>query len=103
MLTKTLSMFRENPRILERWRGRFSFYLLDEVQDMNRLQFQIIRLLAHPHNNLFAVGDDDQSIYAFRGADPGLMLEFPKYYPDCRKILLEENYRCSPQILCGGK
>ncbi len=102
MLTKTLSMFRENPRILERWRGRFSFYLLDEVQDMNRLQFQIIRLLAHPHNNLFAVGDDDQSIYAFRGADPGLMLEFPKYYPDCRKILLEENYRCSPQILSAA-
>ena len=102
MLTKTFSMFRENPRILENWRERFSFYLLDEVQDMNRLQFQIVRLLAYPHNNLFAVGDDDQSIYAFRGADPGLMLEFSKYYPGCRQIFLEENYRCSPQILLAA-
>lgn len=102
MLTKTLSMFRQNPQILENWRERFSFYLLDEVQDMNRLQFQIVRLLAYPHNNLFAVGDDDQSIYAFRGADPGLMLEFPKYYSGCRQIFLEENYRCSPQILSAA-
>ena len=80
MLTKTFSMFRENPRILENWRERFSFYLLDEVQDMNRLQFQIVRLLAYPHNNLFAVGDDAHAppvlsgdfLQAFQGGHDGI-------------------------------
>lgn len=99
MLTKTLEMFQKRPAVLRKWQKRFSFFLLDEAQDMNPLQFQIIRLLAKPENHLFLVGDDDQSIYAFRGADPGLLMKFPQYYPGCVKIILEENYRSAPKIV----
>lgn len=67
---------------------RFSYLLLDEVQDMNALQFEIIRLLALPDNNLFAVGDDDQSIYGFRGARPDLMFSFENYYPGVKILQL---------------
>lgn len=99
MLTKTLEMLQKNPAILKKWQERFSFFLLDEAQDMNPLQFHIIRLLAQPENHLFLVGDDDQSIYAFRGADPGLLMKFPQYYPGCAKIFLENNYRSASGIV----
>ena len=99
LLTRTLELFQKHPEALERWRKRFSFFLLDEAQDMNLLQLQVIRLLAYPENNLFLVGDDDQSIYAFRGADPGLMLNFVKWYPGCHRIVLRENYRSKRKVV----
>ena len=102
MLLYCYDLLDQRPDILAGWREKFQYILVDEFQDINKLQYDIVKMLAAPRNNLFIVGDDDQSIYAFRGADPGLMLEFPKYYPDCRKILLEENYRCSPQILSAA-
>ena len=73
--------------------------MIDEFQDINPLQYEIVKLLAAPRNNLFAVGDDDQSIYGFRGSSPGIMLRFPKDYPDAKKVLLSDNYRCSSEIL----
>ena len=67
---------------------------------MNTIQFSVVRMLAQPENNLFVVGDDDQSIYGFRGSDPSLMLQFDRYYPNARQIRLEENYRSASQIVC---
>ena len=72
-MVKTRELLYKDPSFLSKWQKRFSYLLLDEVQDMNALQFEIIRLLALPDNNLFAVGDDDQSIYGFRGARPDLI------------------------------
>ena len=85
--------------ILKKWQERFLYLLVDEFQDINKLQYEIVRLLAGKRQNLFIVGDDDQSIYQFRGARPKLMLEFPKDYPGCHKITLDINYRCSKNIL----
>ena len=73
--------------------------MLDEVQDMNALQFEIIRLLALPDNNLFAVGDDDQSIYGFRGARPDLMFSFENYCAGVKIVQLRDNLRCKGRIL----
>lgn len=99
LLTETYTLFQEDPQVLARWQKRFSYLLLDEVQDMNALQFAIVQLLAQPHENIFAVGDDDQSIYAFRGSDPSIMLRFAEVYPTTKQILLAENFRCAETIL----
>ncbi len=99
LLVKTRELLCKDPAFLSKWQKRFSYLLLDEVQDMNALQFEIIRLLALPENNLFAVGDDDQSIYGFRGARPDLMFSFENYYPGVRIIQLQDNYRCKARIL----
>ena len=98
MLTGTLKLLQTREEILSRYRERFHFFLIDEFQDINRLQEQIIRLLAAPDDHLFIVGDDDQSIYRFRGAQPRLMLSFPKTFPGAAILRLEENYRSRPQI-----
>ena len=81
------------------WRRKFAYILVDEFQDINSLQYKILRMLAAPANNLFIVGDDDQSIYHFRGARPEIMLNFTKDYPDAETVLLDVNYRCSKNIL----
>lgn len=99
MQMKVYELFLKNEEILKKWQNRFEFVLLDEVQDINKLQFSIIKLLVKPHQNLFAVGDDDQSIYAFRGAVPGIMHSFPKEYPDIKIIVLNVNYRSHKQIV----
>lgn len=99
LLVKTKDRMQKNPAFLEKWQKRFSYILVDEVQDMNPLQFDMIRLLALPENNLFMVGDDDQSIYGFRGANPELMFSFSSYYPEIKQIQLQENYRCEQKIL----
>ncbi len=99
MLTLTLELFQKKPEVLESWRGRFRYIMVDEFQDVNPIQYEIVRLLAAPRNNLFIVGDDDQSIYAFRGARPDLMLGFPKDYPKTRRILLDVNYRSGNEIV----
>ena len=99
LLVKTRELLYKDPSFLSKWQKRFSYLLLDEVQDMNALQFEIIRLLALPDNNLFAVGDDDQSIYGFRGARPDLMFSFENYYPGVKILQLRDNYRCKARIL----
>ena len=99
MMTETLRMLREEPKILEFWRDRFRYILVDEFQDINPLQYEIMRMLAAPRNNIFVVGDDDQSIYRFRGARPEIMLNFGKDYPRSERILLDVNYRSGKGIV----
>ena len=99
MLVMCYELFKEREDILHAWQDKYRYILIDEFQDINRIQYEIIRMLARPHNNLFIVGDDDQSIYRFRGAKPELMLGFERDYPEAEKILLDTNYRCSRQIV----
>lgn len=99
MLVYTLELFREREDILSLWQRQYPYILIDEFQDINALQFEIIRMMARPGNHLFAVGDDDQSIYRFRGAKPELMLQFPKIYPQAKILRLDVNYRCAPEIV----
>ncbi len=85
--------------ILAQWQKQFEFIMIDEFQDISPSQYEIIKLLALPENNLFIVGDDDQSIYGFRGASPGSMQDFMRDYPDASRIFLDINYRCGRQIV----
>jgi DNA helicase-2/ATP-dependent DNA helicase PcrA len=102
ILAKTVRLFRENPDILAYYQKRFSYILVDEYQDTNRLQYNLISMLAAKHKNLCAVGDDDQSIYAFRGATIENILNFERHYPEAKVIRLEENYRSSGNILAAA-
>ena len=99
LLTKTYQLLSEREDLRRGWQQRFSYLLVDEFQDINPIQYEIVKLLAAPEDNLFVVGDDDQSIYRFRGASPEIMLHFPSDYPACRKILLGKNYRCSGAVV----
>ena len=99
MLTKTYELFTKRPQVLEKWQKRFSYFLVDEMQDMNSLQYELIRMLSARTDNLFCVGDDDQSIYDFRGANPRVMMDFTRDYPKARQILLDTNYRCPGSIV----
>ena len=89
----------ENHTILEQWRELYKYILIDEFQDIYRIQMNIIELLASPLNNIFVVGDDDQSIYGFRGARPEIMIEFKDYYPEAELIVLNVNYRSTQSII----
>lgn len=93
MLVYTYELFRERRDILALWQKQYPYILVDEFQDINFLQFEIVKMMALPENHLFVVGDDDQSIYRFRGAKPELMLNFKKSYPNAKEILLDVNYR----------
>ena len=93
ILVETKQFFKDNPERLDLWRRRFPFILVDEAQDMNRLQYDIITELAGPDNSLFLVGDDDQAIYSFRGADPKLLMQFKRDYPDAETVILNQNFR----------
>ena len=99
MLLYSYRLFVTRPDILKVWQQKFTYILVDEFQDINHLQYDVIRMLAEPEKNLFAVGDDDQSIYHFRGARPEIMLQFEKEYPEARRVLLDVNYRCSRNVL----
>ncbi len=99
MLLYCCNLFLKRPDVLKLWQEKFRYILVDEFQDINRIQYDVIRMLALPENNLFIVGDDDQSIYHFRGARPGIMLNFEKDYPGAGRILLDVNYRCSGSII----
>lgn len=99
MLVYTDELFRERKDILAAWQKKYRYILIDEFQDINKIQFDIMKMLALPENNLFVVGDDDQSIYRFRGAKPEIMLHFDKDYPNTKKIILEENYRSGAGIV----
>jgi len=102
MLFYCYELLTKRPDILKLWQQAFEYILIDEFQDINQLQYDTIRLLAIPNNNLFIVGDDDQSIYQFRGAKPDIMLNFPGDYKNAKKVLLDTNYRCSETIIAGA-
>ncbi|HEX2094695.1 MAG TPA: UvrD-helicase domain-containing protein [Longimicrobiaceae bacterium] len=99
LLVKPVELLRAFPDVLGHYRDRFQFVLVDEYQDTNRAQYVFLRLLAEEHGNLFVVGDDDQSIYGWRGADIRNILDFEKDFPDAKTIRLEQNYRSSRTIL----
>ena len=99
LLMKTVELFKACPEVLEQYQDRFRYIMVDEYQDTNTAQFELIRLLAGGRRNLCVVGDDDQSIYRFRGANIRNILDFEKIYPDARVIRLEQNYRSTGHIL----
>jgi DNA helicase-2/ATP-dependent DNA helicase PcrA len=99
LLVLPVRTFQENPDRLAEYRARFQFILVDEYQDTNRAQYQLIKLLGGEHGNVLVVGDDDQSIYGWRGADIRNILDFEKDFPTAKVVRLEENYRSTPQVL----
>ncbi len=99
LIVKTVELFKECPDVLEYYQDRFKYILVDEYQDTNHAQYKLVSLLAAKHRNLCVVGDDDQSIYKFRGADIRNILDFEKEFKDCCSIKLEENYRSTQNIL----
>lgn len=92
-------LFRDYPEVADKWSERFKYIMIDEFQDTNHLQFELVMGLTRKHNNLCVVGDDDQSIYAFRGADISNILNFEKNFPGAKVVKLEENYRSTSPIL----
>ena len=99
LILKTLMLFSEHPPVLQAYQRKFSHILVDEYQDTNMAQYMLVRLFAGEKRNLCVVGDDDQSIYGWRGADLRNILEFEKDFPDCHVVKLEQNYRSTGNIL----
>ena len=99
ILNLTVELLQAFPQVLERWQNRFQYILVDEYQDTNRAQYMLVKMLGEKHKNVCVVGDSDQSIYAFRGADMRNIMDFEKDYPDARLIVLEQNYRSTQTIL----
>jgi DNA helicase-2/ATP-dependent DNA helicase PcrA len=102
LIMLTVKLLEENPKILKKYTDSFEYLLVDEFQDTNRAQYRLMQLLASAHNNLSVVGDDDQSIYYFRGADVSNILNFEQDYPDAKVIKLEQNYRSTQRILAAS-
>ena len=99
MLLYTWELFKERKDILAAWQKKYPYILIDEFQDINQIQFEVVRLLAGEQRNLFVVGDDDQSIYRFRGAKPEIMLRFEREIPGTKTVLLDTNYRSQANIV----
>lgn len=99
LLGKTLELFQSCPEVLQKYRSKFRYILVDEYQDTNVMQYHIVELLAREHGNICVVGDDDQSIYGWRGADIRNILDFEKDFPGAKVIRLEQNYRSTSNIL----
>ncbi|MEN0644133.1 ATP-dependent helicase [Alkalicoccobacillus gibsonii] len=99
MLTGCYDMLTTNQTLLKRYQDRFSYVSVDEFQDINKIQFKLIQLLSEPNRNLCVVGDDDQSIYAFRGSDPEYLRRFPALYPEGETLILNQNYRSTHPIV----
>ncbi|MBX0327666.1 UvrD-helicase domain-containing protein [Oscillochloris sp. ZM17-4] len=99
LLVEMVHVFQQHPEVLARYQNRYAYLLVDEYQDTNRVQYTLIKMLAGERRNLFAVGDDDQSVYGWRGADIRNILQFEQDYPDSQVILLEQNYRSTQAIL----
>ncbi|MCW5872316.1 MAG: UvrD-helicase domain-containing protein, partial [Candidatus Eremiobacteraeota bacterium] len=99
ILLKTVEMLRDHAEIRQRYQERIRYVMVDEYQDVNAVQYELLRLLAAGHRNLCAVGDDDQSIYAFRGADVSILLRFESDFQDAQVVKLEQNYRSTQMIL----
>ncbi len=102
ILWECVALFK-NPAVLRRWQQQFTHILIDEFQDVSPLQFSLLRSLSGAGENFFAVGDEDQAIYGFRGADQGIILHFKDYFPDARIYRLKECYRCGPKILRAAR
>lgn len=99
MLVQCYALFRKYSAILHKWQRNFQYILIDEFQDINKVQYEVIKMLAFPENNLFVVGDDDQSIYGFRGSDPEFMQDMRKDFPNLTVIPLSYNYRSTEYIV----
>ena len=99
LIVKTVELFRKCPDVLESYQERFRYIMVDEYQDTNTAQFELVRLLADKYRNICVVGDDDQSIYKFRGANIRNILDFEKHYPEAKVVRLEQNYRSTQIIL----
>lgn len=99
LIVKTVELFKNCPEILDSYQDRFLYIMVDEYQDTNTAQFELVRLLAQKNRNLCVVGDDDQSIYKFRGANIRNILDYEKYFPEAKVIKLEQNYRSTQSIL----
>lgn len=99
MILRCYELFRERGDILSAWQNKYRYILIDEFQDINLMQYEVVKMLAAPDNNIFIVGDDDQSIYGFRGARPDIMQLFTKDYPDTKIISLDVNYRCQEKVV----
>lgn len=99
MMVMCYELLKARPDILSAWQNKYQYILIDEFQDINRIQYEIVRMLARPGNHLFIVGDDDQSIYRFRGAKPEIMLGFETDYKEAKRVLLDVNYRSTEEIL----
>ena len=103
MITNCYDLLKKDENALFRWRKRFRYILIDEFQDINPMQYEIVKMLAEPHHNIFAVGDEDQSIYSFRGADPRICFQFMEDYSEAKQIFLTINYRCNKDIVEASK
>lgn len=99
MLIKTYELLKNNKIALDRVRSVYRYILVDEFQDINKVQFEVLKLIANPNNNIFVVGDEDQSIYGFRGSRPDFLLEFENYFSNTKKVLLDVNYRSKSEII----
>lgn len=99
MLLRCYELLNARKDILKIWQNRFRYILIDEFQDINKIQYNIVKMLAQPQNNIFIVGDDDQSIYGFRGADPRNMFQFKEDFPETKEIVLGINYRSTKSIV----
>lgn len=99
MLIKTYDLLKNNKSALDRVRSVYRYILVDEFQDINKVQFEALKLIANPNNNIFVVGDEDQSIYGFRGSRPDFLLEFEEYFSNTNKVLLDINYRSKGEII----
>ncbi len=102
MLIHTYAFLIENENALNKVRRRYQYILIDEFQDINKVQFEVLKLISMPQQNIFVVGDEDQSIYGFRGARPDFLLEFEHYFSKVKKIILDINYRSTDSIIHGG-
>lgn len=103
MLTQCYELLSTNPLVLKKWQGHFAYIMVDEFQDINYAQYACVKLLAETHNNLFVVGDDDQSIYHFRGARPDFLLNFSKQFENTKTVILNTNYRSTEIIIRLGE
>lgn len=99
MLIGCFQLFQSDDSILETYQNRFQYFLIDEFQDVNKVQFELIKLLSAKSKNVCAVGDDDQAIYSFRGSDPSYLLQFERDFPETRLVVLDQNYRSSHEIV----
>ncbi|ABK60509.1 DNA helicase PcrA [Clostridium novyi] len=99
LIFKTVELFKKHPEVLEFYQNKFKYIMVDEYQDTNKTQYQLVKMLAAAHRNIFVVGDDDQCIYQWRGADIKNILDFEKDYPEAKVVKLEENYRSKANIL----
>jgi len=103
LLMSIVQLFKDNPAVLKKYQEKFKYILVDEYQDTNRAQYILVNLLAQRYRNLFVIGDTDQSIYSWRGADFRNILNFEKDYPEAKVILLEQNYRSTQNILSAAQ